>query len=107
MKDVPKRKDVSESAFKKKPEEDHSSIFYELDYDYEMVTLSQQQVAKEFSKVLESGSEASEEEKPLPKKRRPAIKCMYHHHKYSIYIYIEPVSGVTPQVKVRTKVMIL
>jgi len=90
--DVPKKesvlrkKAVPDAAFKKVPEEDHSSSFAENednDYDYEIVTASQQEVDQKISKVLESSSESSErEEAPLPKRFRPAIKGMHHHNQF-------------------------
>jgi len=57
MDDVPKKKAVPKAAFKKVPEEDHSSSFAENednDDDYEIVTASQQEVDQKISKVLES-----------------------------------------------------
>ena len=70
---------IPKAASKKVPEEDHSSSMDEnSDADYEQATLCQQEVDNEVSKLLESDpEEAIEEEKPMRKNFKLAIKGMY------------------------------
>jgi hypothetical protein len=79
MDDVPKKKANPKAASKKVPEEGQSSSMDEnSEADYEQATLSQQEVDNEVSKLLESDpEEAIEEEKPMRKNFKLAIKCMY------------------------------
>ena len=88
MDDVPKKKANPKAASKKVPEEGNSSSMDEnSEADYEQATLSQQEVENEVSKLLESDPEESiEEEKPMRKNFKLAIKGMYSSSSSSLFI---------------------